>query len=347
SGNKLPDVDGQEATLTFTVEVLAVTDPIALSLKPGAANEIFIDEDNSFNLKDYLQVTFPDHDVDNNTPDFDGSEKRWVVIDNLAVGSRVTVGSKVYTAGANGQVSIDSKDLGGFGEGVSGALPDIRVSPPRDFSGDLKGIQVTVKAQDRDSDSPEHEADVEKSTVTLDLYVNPAAGDVTAGDQHLRTDEDTPVNFLSAIRVTDTGTGNEVITKVVFTLPEGWKLDQHASGGSGWSLSESGDTYTIEFDGSLTQAEREGVLNGFAVMPPAHSSTDATIKVDVTTVDTSTVNGQTVTSAPHTASFGIKVEVTPVAERVGQDSDADSTHDLTMTPGHKYSDQVTPAAEDE
>src|SRR5690606_41665563 len=101
SGNKLPDVDGQEATLTFTVEVLAVTDPIALSLKPGAANEIFIDEDNSFNLKDYLQVTFPDHDVDNNTPDFDGSEKRWVVIDNLAVGSRVTVGSKVYTAGAD------------------------------------------------------------------------------------------------------------------------------------------------------------------------------------------------------------------------------------------------------
>src|SRR5690606_10654971 len=79
SGKKLPDVDGQEASLKFTVEVLAVTDPIALSLKPGAANEIFIDEDNSFNLKDYLQVTFPDHDVDNNTPDFDGSEKRWVV----------------------------------------------------------------------------------------------------------------------------------------------------------------------------------------------------------------------------------------------------------------------------
>src|SRR5690606_14171363 len=92
SGNKLSGDAGQEATLTFTVEVLAVTDPIELSLELDAANEIFIDEDNSFNLKEYLQVTLPDDDVYITTPDFDGSEKRWVVIEKLAEGSRVTVG---------------------------------------------------------------------------------------------------------------------------------------------------------------------------------------------------------------------------------------------------------------
>jgi hypothetical protein len=50
---------------------------------------------------------------------------------------------------------------------------------------------------------------------------------------------------------------------------------------TGWSVIGDGlgdgigsDTYTINFDASLTEAQREAVLDAFMIQPPAHSSKD-------------------------------------------------------------------------
>lgn len=67
-------------------------------------------------------------------------------------------------------------------------MPSITITPPRDSSGDINGITVTLRAQDIDGDST-HTPAVVTDTVTLDLHVNPVAGDV--GVSGVATAEDT------------------------------------------------------------------------------------------------------------------------------------------------------------
>src|SRR3546814_5975056 len=129
-------------------------------------------------------------------------------------------------------------------------------------------------------------------TCALPIYVNPVAGDVAAAD--VTTAEDTPVAFLAGVGVTDgggTGSGTEVIDSVSFEVPTDWVVTAPTSG-AGWSVSGTGaaaDPYTITFDDSgtvLTEAQRESVLDGFTIRPPAHSSLDATIALSITSTDT-------------------------------------------------------------
>lgn len=158
--------------------------------------------------------------------------------------------------------------------------------------------------------------------------------------------EDTEVAFLAGVRVTDTGAGSEIITKVQFALPDGWTLSSQpvagSAGDAAWTVTGAGTAaspYVIEFTAG-TQANREQVLDAFKVTPLAHSSADATIDLAVTTRDTNgtDVDVRTVTKT-EVPSLAVKVTVTPVAEVVGGDSDADSTHDLTMTVGRAYTTQ--------
>ncbi|MEX3012885.1 hypothetical protein AB3538_16065 [Acinetobacter baumannii] len=107
----------------------------------------------------------------------------------------------------------------------------------------------------------------------------------------------------------------------------------------GWSISGDGSSsspYTITFNSNVTEADREAILDGFTILPPAHSSQDATIQVSVTSTDTNGLDTDT-----QTKTLPIKVTVNPVAEIVGNlpgsgDSDKDGTADLTMTGGHSY-----------
>ncbi|HEY4547687.1 MAG TPA: Ig-like domain-containing protein [Pedomonas sp.] len=325
-------VAGIQTSRTVKVNVQAVTDPVELSLKDGSdadglATDHTFAEDTSFNLADLLTVSFGSTDG-NAGPDTDGSEERWFEISGLPIGT--TVNSVTVTA-ENPTVTVAAPGLSTSPTG----LPAMVITPPLNFSGDVT-ITVTLKAQDRDADgigAGATKGAVEQSSVTLNLHVTPVGGDVTASDVSMT--EDASAAFLSGIAVTDGGgAGSEIITQVEFEVPAGWTVSETGST-TGYTTSIVGTTYTISFDASLTQAGREAVLDGFRIAAPGNSSTDRTIDIKVTTADTVSINGSDVTQTT-TTTLPVKVTVTPVAETVGGDSNADGIDDVTMTAGHSY-----------
>ncbi|NWN91628.1 cadherin-like domain-containing protein [Marinobacter adhaerens] len=359
NGERLADVDGAETSTDITVNVQAVTDPVDLKINDGvnfvdaadasSAVNITMDEDVAFDLADLLQITLDETADGNNVADADGSEERWFTVTGLPEGSDVN-GHTITAAESTGGYRVD---IPNNYNGVSPSLPKLEITAPEDFSGDIDGVKVTLHAQDRDSDgvgSGPTTGDELTEDVYVDLNVNPIAGDVIAGD--VSTDEDTAVAFMENIEVTDKNVGdsNEVITKVAFELPTDWKLtSQPEVGDAEWTVTgNDNDGYTINFtDG--TEAEREAALKEFEITPPAHSSQDKTISVKVTTKDSNTVNDQPEEDIKETT-LGIKVNVAPVAEKIGGeydgdgnwvpgsevDTDGDDNPDLTMMDDYTY-----------
>nr|WP_245000303.1 Ig-like domain-containing protein [Marinobacter daepoensis] len=357
-------IPGASSSASVNVQVQAVTDDAALvfdtskgasavtgvdDIVYGGANgntkaTITVEEDSSFNVKQVLEASFQD---------LDGSEARSITIENTT-GSSILVDGTELAPGASTTIQATGQ-TGGID-----SFPDIEIGPAADFSGDLDGITVTINAQDKDGDGFDGgvpgsdgvaEADLTNNSVVIDLKVNPKGGDVAVTD--VETPEDTAVAFLSGVRVTDTGTGAEVINSIEFGVPAGWKVVAPPASG-GWSVTgdgSGGSTYRIEFDDNpgtaLSEADREAILDGFMITPPPHSSLDQTIDLSITTTDTQTVNGVAEKSDPETVSLPVKVVVTPVAEIVDSgaagDTDGDGNPDLTMTPGHDY---TTPGEED-
>ena len=336
SGAKLANVNGASSSQTITVDVQAVTDGATLSLSQSALS---MEEDSSIDLSSYLTATLTSSDA--NPGNDTDSETYWYTVSGLPKGSVVTIDGKAYTVGDSGSVTSD----------VSNTLnvPNIQIKPAGDYSGSLGSIQITLYSQDTDSDSTGAIGTV-TSSVNLTLNVSPKGGDVAVSD--VSTEEDTAVAFLQHVRVTDTGTdyGEEVIDSVSFTVPSTggvWVViapTTHTPSNltDGYTISGNGTsgTYTITFNNDtgagtvLTEAQRESVLGGFTIKPPAHSSADATIPVTVTSTDTNTATGSSDTASE---TLNVKVTVTPVAEEVGKDSNGNSTSDLTMTSGHAYS----------
>ena len=368
SGNKLPDsqvsgTNGSNSQQTITVSVKAVTDDAELvfdssktdpasitnvdaisygGINGNTAATVTIKEDTSFKLNDILNAQFKD---------LDGSEVRSITIENTT-GQPIVVNGQQVAAGSS--IEIDAKAGADGQTGSITSFPDISIGAAGDFSGELNGIKITINAQDKDADGfgapvssvggdGTEESDKTNNSVNLNLSVTPVAGDVVAGD--VATPEDTAVSFLKNVEVTDKGTGTEVINSVSFEVPVGWVVaNSTVSNGASWTVDLTGSTYTIEFTGG-TEADREAVLDGFTITPPAHSSADATINVKVTTTDTNGTgtDTKTVTSADE-PSLAVKVEVTPVAEvttpndggGLKPDSDGDLNPDLIMTAGHDY-----------
>ncbi|WP_144822183.1 immunoglobulin-like domain-containing protein [Marinobacter piscensis] len=365
-GEKLAGVNGATSTQTIDVKVQAVTDPIELKIETDQDSHSYeMDEDTAFNLNDKLTVNYPDdyvndHDdrVNNDGDgvaggDIDGSETRWFEITGLPEGTKVN-GVEVTPGEA---FRIEAPNLSTSADG----LPDINIAPPKDFSGDLKDIIVTLKAQDKDSDDGNADGLIEEDSITLDLQVNPVAGDVAIeGTEGL---EDEPIAFLEKIKVTDestaSGTLGEVITEVSFTVPTGWSHDagqntwsntggqtwtMAPSTSAGWTGSWNGDEYTITFtDSTLTTSEREDILKEFTVTPPAHSSKDIDLEVEVTSVDHS-ISSAGSSSAPASQTGTLTVVVKPVAEDVDTNSDGADGNDVTMGSNHIYQ---TPGEEDD
>ena len=355
SGAKVSNVNGATSTATVKVNVQAVTDGIDLKIfdvnsfvDTSSTTPVIKDiaEDTTLDLTNLLQVTLATTADNNTTADIDGSEQRWMTITGLPEGTTLTVGGQPHTITATESLNGYRIDIPNNYNGTSPSLPSITVTPPKDFSGDINNIQITLHAQDRDSDGvgngPTTGTEITDS-VYLNLHVTPVAGDVAAGD--VTTNEDTAVAFLQNVRVTDTGTGTEVITQVAFEIPTGWLVTAPSNNG-GWSVSgdgSSGSPYTITFDNTLNEVQREAILDSFTILPPANSSKDATIQLNITSTDT---NGSDTNT--QTKPLDVKVTVNPVAEIVGNipgsgDSDNDGTADLTMTGGHTY---TTAGAED-
>ncbi|HFO0133951.1 TPA: DUF5801 repeats-in-toxin domain-containing protein [Pseudomonas aeruginosa] len=354
AGERLAGIDGAESTISVTVNVQAVTDGIDLTIHNGDDNYVdadsianavtlpSFDEDDVINLKGYLQITLDETGDGNSGADTDGSEQRWFEVSGVPVGWTVD-GVLITTPGQSVPVTIPNNY-----NGASPSLPDIVIQPPADFSGDLDGVRVTLYAQDRDGDGPNPIGARISDSVYLNLRVNPQGGDVAA--DNVTTEEDTAVAFLKHVRVTDTGTGSEVITEVRFSLPDGWTLVDLPSGqGTDWTMTGFGTTVDPYIISSLNGTDLEGVLDGFLIQPPAHSSRDEDIAIRVTSTDTNTVDGNSVAHAG-SRDMTIKVEVTPRGERVedignpDRDTDGNNNPDLTMTSGRDY---TTPGEEDE
>ncbi|MDH1691523.1 DUF5801 domain-containing protein, partial [Acinetobacter junii] len=365
------DTNGNTATQNIFVSVEAVTDDAQLIFNTAAALPTNVDavtyggaggntaatvtikEERNFNVKDILIAQFAD---------LDDTEIRSITITNTT-GQNIVVNGSTLVNGASVTVNDNA---GGAGQtGGIGSFPNIRIGAAGNFSGDLNNIILTINAQDYDADGyyhdhdnnsgtplvfapanpatlgvPEadtHDADplVNNNTVVLNLRVTPVAGDVAAGN--VSTAEDTAVAFLQHVRVTDTGTGDERINTVSFTVPTDWKVIAPAPS-SGWSTTGDGLTgiYTITFDNSLTEAQREAVLDSFMIQPPAHSSKDlpaADFQVSINSTDTNTVNGSLVSDTA-TKIIGIGITVTPTAEALaltGNSTITGSTTDYYAT----------------
>ena len=355
SGAKVSGVNGATSTATVKVNVQAVTDGIDLKISDGNS---FVDtssttpvikeiaEDTTLNLTNLLQVTLATGGDNNTTADIDGSEQRWMTIKGLPEGTTLTVSGQPHTITATESSGGYRINIPNNYNGTSASLPSITVTPPKDFSGNINNIQITLHARDRDRDGVGNGSTTGTEitdSVYLHLHVTPVAGDVAAGD--VTTNEDTAVAFLQNVRVTDTTTGTEVITQVAFEIPTGWVVTEPTDK-EGWSVSGVGSSvspYTITFDNTLNEVQREAILDSFTILPSAHSSKDATIQVSVTSIDT---NGSDTDTQIKT--LPIKVTVNPVAEIVGNppgsgDSNNDGIADLIMTGGHTY---TTAGAED-
>jgi hypothetical protein len=349
-------VPGAESAISVEVQVQAVTDDIDLSFNgdtdangdgtddvtfdpgdPAKAATVTLAEDTQFDLRDILQATF--------VADWDGSERRWITIKN-------NTGYSIQIGGATLKSGEESNPIDATGQGGIGDFPPILIGGVENFSGVLNGIEVILHAQDRDNDGPNAVGTELTSSVTLNLRVTPVAGDVAFTQPTVTTLEDTAVAFLQNLKVTDAsppgeGGGNEVITKVAFTLPAGWTLTaQPAADPAVWSLEDQGGgAYAITFS-SDDESKVENVLADFKITPPAHSSADAEIVVKVSTKDT---NPDTGVNEVTDIELPVIVVVTPVAEQIiddpngpndqpVSDTDGNGTPDLTMNPSHEYAD---------
>ncbi|WP_372373416.1 DUF5801 repeats-in-toxin domain-containing protein [Vreelandella venusta] len=314
SGNPLNGVNGAESTAQVEVGVQAVTDDVDLTIDGGDTHTASVDEDGALDLGNLLGASFED---------LDGSEERWLEISDVPEGTSVTVNGSTITAGADGKIVIPASDLGDFGAGTSTQIPSSLVlTPPADFSGDLDGITVTLKAQDHDSDAGDNNGTVEEDSVTLNIDTLPVAD--KPADISAEGPEDSEIAFLVDLDVSDTD-GSETVTAIsIDSVPDGWVIKDgdgtvlHTGNGSGGFTIDPNDVA----DGSYT---------GYTITPPAHSSEDASLSLQVEVVDTASTGSDT-----QTHNVTADIAVTPVAEEVGGDSDGDSTDDLTMNGNHTY-----------
>lgn len=377
-GKKLTDVNGANSKQTITVDVQAVTDEVVLNVKEDTTQngvtvvisnanktaDITFDEDTSFNLTNILAPEA--------FKDLDGSEMRYLGLKGLPNGTTVTVDGVDYVIGQAGTPTVDFGGATGVVPaitiaGTATGLPNITITPPKDFSGDLTGIKVILGALDSDSDSSTANPLPVTDEITINLHVKPVAGDLDI--KGATGNEDTAITFLTDVKVTDastaTGTLGEVITKVSFKLPAEWTPTDSGktwtnTAGQVWTLTaptgtdapaagkytvsfEAGE-YVITFDANsaLTREEREEILGKFTLTPPAHSSKDVTLDIKVTSKDFSVISGGD-PSAEVEVSGSLKVTVKPVAERADSSTNDGSTvagnFDVKLNPSYVYTEK--------
>ncbi|WP_227501934.1 MULTISPECIES: VCBS domain-containing protein [unclassified Psychrobacter] len=271
------------------------------------------------------------------------------VINNLLPGSTVEftpAGSTTateYLVGPSGTVLIGVPALANDGSPTkttiavnSSSQPQIKIKSSEYNSLDMDDIEVSLYTQDHDADSTPKDKSVELiNTVKVDLTVTPVAGQVAITSSAISTPEDTAVKLSEfGFKVLDNKSGvndanPETITKIEFSLPEGWTYTDANSTTTG---AVGGTTISID---TSSATNLNTFLDTLTVKPPAHSSKDTSLIFKVTSTDIDDDGGNSVTKT--TTLPAKKVTVTPVAEKVGEDTDGDGTPDLTINDSHKYS----------
>ena len=320
ANNPIVGIAGATTSTAVSVNVLAVTDDVELKINGADTADVTIAEDATLNLKALLSARFED---------LDNSEQRSIIITNpdgngaIFVNGTKVLGGNAFTIAYNATGNTLGSSQTGF--------PEIRIKAANNFSGDLEGITVALSAKDSDVDSPTAAPATLTDSVTLNLHVTPLAGDVRVNN--ISTLEDTAVKFLNQLQLTDND-GSEAITAITIkALPAGWTI--HNELGVGVFTGNGSTDYTLPTD----EVSNNNFRN-YTATPPAHSSSDITLTLSVTSVDTQTVNSASL-SDTKTVTLSQKISVTAVAEQVSGDSNGDSNHDgirdLSINPDFKYS----------
>ncbi|WP_134114007.1 VCBS domain-containing protein [Oceanimonas baumannii] len=357
TGNKLPDsqvsgTNGSNSQQTITVDVQAVTDAPGISLteagNTGATSiavteasggnngkiTVSMEEDGTLNLQDVLGETLKDTD---------GSESYWYDISGLPAGTVVTINGKKYTADSEGNISMPEAD---YMNTNNGGNPGFSIKLPTDYSNSTADkVTITLNTKDSDGDSSVTTT-TESVSVDLELRVYAKPDDVKLENPDA-TPEDTAVAFLDKLGLNDTD-GSESITQVRIT-------DFPTEGGTWILYDHSGDPVTVPdggdaSGGGLILTVGTGVgeytldqIKEFTLQPPAHSSSDGTIKVYITTEED---GANTASGNPESQEWAhdLNITVTPVAEDANTDSDGSHGVDVTINPSHEY---TTAGNEDE
>jgi len=282
-------LDGAETQSVIAIDVQAVTDEVTLT---SSATEMTINEDASLDLDVILTAKYGEiGDIS------DVSEKFSYTISNVPEDSTLTINGASAEANGSGDVTVF----------FTGASPSIEFTPPADFSGDILGMTITLKAIDTDDDSTDANPLIieESAQVTLNLYVEPLANDITLASAS--GFEDTNIAFLAGLSDNDTGTvdGVDKITKITI---EGIEKDLELTTDDGTNLYTSvadGGSFTIvigttnnpQTSNPFTLTEVQGLLLD---THRDHSSLDVKLDITVESTDTNTVHGSTVTSTTNT-----------------------------------------------
>ena len=323
-------------TETINIDVLAATDPVTLifndgdgapgdgSLDVDSDNQTYseyVNEDSWFDIDNILDHTIADNDT---------SETYTITVSSMPDGSTLKVDGVNHSIGGSGEYTFTLSNK---------IIPDIQYKAPSNFSGDITGISIKLVAHDTDSDSSHSDSSTVSTTtignttiydtedeVILNLYVKPIADDVTLPD--VSTAEDTAIKLFENIALTDTD-GTEEITQIVINnLLNSWVLKDH--NGNILLTGDGSTDQTID----VTSVSLTNVKN-YTVTPPAHSSSDMALSVDITVKDEKTVKGSTETDTDvfnHT----LNITVTPKAELVLGTSDDANADDVTINPNHAY-----------
>ncbi|MEG9304887.1 VCBS domain-containing protein, partial [Psychrobacter celer] len=237
------------------------------------------------------------------------------------------------TMDVNGVVTVTNTGLPVFD--TSSGQPTMRIDTA-DYNSNDMNVEVTLYTKDNDADSPTANLTVEEiATVKVDLTVTPVAGQVGITSAAITTPEDTAVTLDSfGFTVLDNkhGVGAEVITQIQFELPAGWTFN-----GPTGTYTQAGATVTIDMTNSSAD------LSQMTVTPPAHLSLDHNFEFDVTTIDTD--DDDINNTEEYVSTLEKEVTVTPVAEKVGEDTDGDNIDDLTINPDYTYTANANEDAE--
>ena len=319
SGEPL-DIDSDTLTSTvdksFIVDVIAVTDPVAIELTDtdGAGTDVVVnspnevtlnmDEDVALDMQNILVEKFGD---------YDDSELHSYRVNGLENGTEVTINGTTKTYTGSELTFTFPKDT---------YDPTFSIKAKENYSGDMSGT-ITLVAHDTDADSADSAVD-ETDAITINLHVKPVADDVAI--DAVSTKEDTAVKFLDSLALTDDDTdGNEEITElVVKALKDGWVLKDES--GAIVLTGDGSSNYTIDM--STVTMEN---LTSYTLTPPAHSSKDDTVDISVKVKDTEGTDND-IQTFDHT----IDIEVTAVTDKESTDSDNSSGDDVQLNLDHIY-----------
>ncbi len=310
-----PDVRSDIASQVVTLKIHAVTDPVSLEENQLATQydgtndgilNVTINEDETLDLRELLVNSFGDND---------GSEEHYFDVEGLVPGSQIVIDGVIRTADNLGNISQVR---------FSGDDTEFTLTPPVNWDGDMDNITITLRARDTDSNGQSDAIDYQDDTITLNLTVEPVAGDVLITNPASGLEDSAiylfkDANGLVTINTTDhSGSSSDTVTGVKILKST---IDGIFSTDNGTLLPVDDGSYWV-FDPTK--------LADYKITPPGQSSTDLTITLLVETTDGASV--------VETTESNYLLQVTPSAEVIATDADNDGSDDLTMNADHNYVD---------